>query len=218
MANLNLSISLLGVIAILVVVTTIGGSIVLLRRSSDKALITLSVIACVAALVFVPLVRISPEQSGIFVFLMGVLPVLVTIIAAVVASTARLMQTHRWESLPSLVLSVAAAGSYFYPDVMVTCSAADQASALVKTEPKLVIEVLSPWTMGFDRFRKLEEYKTVPSIQVILIVDTEKPQVVVHRRGPSGWSFEAIEGLAATIHLPEINADLPMTELYDGVG
>ena len=39
---------------------------------------------------------------------------------------------------------VAALDSYFYPDIMVTCSAADLASPMAKSEPKLIIEVLSP--------------------------------------------------------------------------
>lgn len=36
-------------------------------------------------------------------------------------------------------LSVTALGSYFYPDIMVTCAAADLASPLAKSEPKLTI-------------------------------------------------------------------------------
>lgn len=48
-------------------------------------------------------------------------------------------------------LSVAALGSYFYPDIMVTCAAADVSSPLAKSEPKLIIEVLSPSTAAYDR-------------------------------------------------------------------
>ena len=48
-------------------------------------------------------------------------------------------------------LQVATAGSYFYPDVMVTCSAVDQASAMIKSEPKLIVEVLSPSAAAYDR-------------------------------------------------------------------
>jgi Uma2 family endonuclease len=43
-------------------------------------------------------------------------------------------------------LHVAAANSYFYPNVLVTCSAPDLASAMLKTEPSLIAEVLSPST------------------------------------------------------------------------
>ena len=107
-------------------------------------------------------------------------------------------------------------GGYRRPDVTVECGKPSPRDTYA-ADPRLVIEVLSPSTMGFDRFRKLEEYKTVPSIQVILIVDTEKPQVVVHRRVAGAWTFEAVEGLVQTIQLPEIGGELPMAELYDGV-
>jgi Uma2 family endonuclease len=43
-------------------------------------------------------------------------------------------------------LHVAAADNFFYPDLMVTCSEADRADALVKREPKLIVEVPSPST------------------------------------------------------------------------
>ncbi len=46
-------------------------------------------------------------------------------------------------------LHVAATNSYFYPDVMVTCSAADDASPLTKSEPTLLAEVLSPNTAAY---------------------------------------------------------------------
>ena len=48
-------------------------------------------------------------------------------------------------------LHVAAANCYFYPDVLVACSALDLASPMVKTEPKLIAEVLSPSTAAYDR-------------------------------------------------------------------
>jgi hypothetical protein len=114
MPSLNISVSIIAAVAILMVMMVTVGSVVFLRRSSDKGLIVLSLMACVAALVFTPLERILPEQSGFYLLLLGLLPVLATIIATVVASTARLMQTRRWRSVPSLVLSVAAVGLMYF--------------------------------------------------------------------------------------------------------
>ena len=68
-------------------------------------------------------------------------------------------------------LHVAAANSYFYPDVLVTCSALDQASAMVKTEPKLIAEVLSPTTAAYDRGLKFGHYRTLSSLEEYLLVD-----------------------------------------------
>ena len=58
-----------------------------------------------------------------------------------------------------------AAKSYFYPDVLVTCSALDLASPMVKTEPKLIVEVLSPGTAAYDRGLKFSHYRRIASLE-----------------------------------------------------
>ncbi len=68
-------------------------------------------------------------------------------------------------------LHAAAANSYFYPDVMVTCSAADLTSPLTKSEPTLLIEVLSPSTAAYDRGEKFAQYRRIPSLQEFVLVD-----------------------------------------------
>ena len=60
-------------------------------------------------------------------------------------------------------LRVEAVDSFFYPDLMVTCSPADAADRLIKHEPVLVIEVLSPGTAAFDRGEKFASYRQLPS-------------------------------------------------------
>lgn len=103
------------------------------------------------------------------------------------------------------------------PDLLVECGKPDDKS-MEADEPRVVIEVLSPSTMRYDRFQKLEEYKQHDRIRVILIVDTEAPRVTVWRRGETGaWSYHEEAGLDATIALPEIEADLPLAELYRDV-
>ena len=49
--------------------------------------------------------------------------------------------------------------SYFYPDVLVTCSAADADSRQIKREPRLIVEVLSPGTEAYDRGEKFVRYR-----------------------------------------------------------
>lgn len=103
------------------------------------------------------------------------------------------------------------------PDMLVECGRPDDRS-MEAAEPRVVVEVLSPSTMRYDRFQKLEEYKQHDKIKVILIVDAEAPQVTVWRRGQEGnWSYHEEVGLDATIALPEIEADLPLAELYRDV-
>lgn len=100
------------------------------------------------------------------------------------------------------------------PDLLVECGRPDRRS-MEAAEPRVVVEVLSPSTMRYDRLHKLEEYKQLDAVKVILLVDTELPRVTVWRRGMSGWTFHEEAGLTATIDLPEIGTALPLAELYE---
>ena len=83
-------------------------------------------------------------------------------------------------------LHVAAVKGYFYPDVLVTCSALDLTSAMVKSEPKLIVEVLSPTTAAYDRGLKFSHYRTLPSLQEYLLVDLDSRASDCYRKGSDG--------------------------------
>ena len=114
-------------------------------------------------------------------------------------------------------LHVAAANSYFYPDVLVTCSALDQGSAMVKTEPKLIAEVLSPTTAAYDRGLKFGHYRTLPSLEEYLVVDLDTRATDCYRKGGDGlWVLhpfargEAIElaSVALTLTAAQLFAEV----------
>ena len=71
--------------------------------------------------------------------------------------------------------------SYFYPDVVVTCSAADADSRLVKREPRLIVEVLSPGTEAYDRGENFQRYRHIASLEEYALVDIEHRRVDVFR-------------------------------------
>lgn len=99
------------------------------------------------------------------------------------------------------------------PDLTVDCGTADDRSMAV-AEPRLVMEVLSPSTLRYDRFQKLAEYQRLDATRVILMVDTEFPRVTLWRRVDGLWTTDVVEGHDATIPLPEIEATLPLADLY----
>jgi Uma2 family endonuclease len=102
------------------------------------------------------------------------------------------------------------------PDLLVECGN-PHPDSMEADEPRVVLEVLSPSTLRYDRFQKLEEYKTHPAIRVILLIDTEAPQLTVWRREGEAWGRTELQGLEAVVDLPEIGAKLPLSGLYDGV-
>lgn len=87
-------------------------------------------------------------------------------------------------------LRVEAADCYFYPDLMVTCSAADAAQRLIKREPVLVVEVLSPSTAADDRGDKFADYRLLPSLTEYLLVDVKKRRCDLFRKQSDGlWTL-----------------------------
>ena len=83
-------------------------------------------------------------------------------------------------------LHAAEANSYFYPDVMVTCSATDLASSMVKAEPKLIAEVLSPTTASYDRGLKFSHYRSLASLQEYVLIDLDTRSNDCYRKGADG--------------------------------
>ena len=88
--------------------------------------------------------------------------------------------------MSDMCLQVAAANSYFYPDVLVTGSALDLASPMAKTEPKLIAEVLSPSTAAYDRGLKFSHYRSLPCLQEYVLIDLDTRSTDCFRKGDDG--------------------------------
>ena len=115
-------------------------------------------------------------------------------------------------------LHVAAANSYFYPDVLVTCSALDVASPLVKTEPKLIAEVLSPGTAAFDRGVKFSHYRSLASLQEYVLIDLDTRGTDCFRKRDDGlWVLHpfargepvALASVALELTAAQLFAEVP---------
>ncbi len=109
------------------------------------------------------------------------------------------------------------AGNVRRPDVTVECGQAGRRDMAVR-DPRVVIEVLSPSTMSFDRFKKVVEHQTVGTLTHILLIDTEVPRVdVLSRSGTETWTSTRYEGLDAKVDLSAINASLDLAEVFEGI-
>ena len=109
---------------------------------------------------------------------------------------------------------VARANSYFYPDVLVTCDAADHANRLIKSNPKLLVEVLSPSTAAYDRGDKFARYRLIDALQEYVVVDIDSRRTDIHRKGADGlWVLHPFEAGAA-IHLASVALDIAAEQLF----
>lgn len=111
-------------------------------------------------------------------------------------------------------LHVAAVNSYFYPDVLVTCSALDLASPMVKTEPRLIVEVLSPGTAAYDRGLKFSHYRRIASLEEYVLIDLDTRSTDCYRKGADGlWVLHPFaRGEAVT--LASVALELSAAQLF----
>ena len=106
---------------------------------------------------------------------------------------------------------------FYYPDTHVVCDS-PPGNALFHVNPVVIVEVLSPSTRRIDLGEKRDAYLTIPSLKVLLLVETEAPHVWAHRRLDDGtFANEVYSGHEAVIPLPEVEASLPLADLYDRV-
>jgi Uma2 family endonuclease len=72
-----------------------------------------------------------------------------------------------------------------------------------------------PWTATADRDRKLPDYRTIPSLQDILVVSSTEPRIEHFRREPDGWKIDDLRG-GGTLRLQGLDSTLDLAELYEG--
>jgi Uma2 family endonuclease len=123
----------------------------------------------------------------------------------------RLKPPCRVISEAGIVMS-ARADTYYVADLAVTCAPREPGRRMV-VEPVLVVEVLSPSTGQVDRWRKVADYRTLPSVREILVVFSDERRVEVQRRTPDGWRVEDLIG-KAEIALSCCDAPIPLDEVY----
>ena len=68
-------------------------------------------------------------------------------------------------------VQISEAGSFHYPDVMVSCDERDRSAIQLIQYPCLIIEVLSPSTEAYDRGEKFRRYRQLPTLQEYVLVD-----------------------------------------------
>ena len=71
---------------------------------------------------------------------------------------------------------------YVFPDVTVSCDDRDRGKATEIQSPRLVVEVLSPGTMNYDRGKKFLYYRACLTLQEYVIIYTEYQAVEVFKR------------------------------------
>lgn len=82
--------------------------------------------------------------------------------------------------------------------------------------PVILVEVLSKTTRNFDLGQKFQRYKTIPSLQQVLYIDSQSPLVISYRRKDQEgtWLIEEFTGLEGEVPVLE-EATFSLKALYE---
>ena len=105
---------------------------------------------------------------------------------------------------------------YTYPDVVVSCDPDDRRDPYLVRRPVLIVEVLSPSTAEYDRSRKFNQYKKLPSLRHYVLVSQTAWVLEWFRRDEAGqWIYTVLSDPADVLEIPDLNLRLPLANVYD---
>ena len=107
--------------------------------------------------------------------------------------------------------------TYFYPDLVVSCDDRDRSATQLFQYPKLIVEVLSPSTEAYDRGKKFTHYRTLPTLQEYVLIDTAEMSVDCYRRGVGRQWLLVPHAVGDTLTLESVEFSCPIELLYEDV-
>lgn len=122
----------------------------------------------------------------------------------------------------NLKVGIASTRSFVYPDTTILCGTPRfdprDPSGQTVSNPRVVIEVLSPTTEAYDRGEKFNRYRELESFEEYILVSQSRPSIETFYRQPDGtWLFTPYSGLEAIAKIRSVGVDLLLSEVYGGV-
>jgi Uma2 family endonuclease len=109
---------------------------------------------------------------------------------------------------------------YTYPDVMVVAGEPEyhNNSRDMITNSKVIIEVLSASTKGYDRSKKFEGYRTIPTFEEYLSIDQNRIYIEqFYKTDNKRWSFCDYDESDEVIELASIPFQISIADIYNKV-
>ena len=106
------------------------------------------------------------------------------------------------------------------PFVTVTVDRGDivkTVSANGTLNPVVLVEVLSPSTERYDRGRKFQHYRTLPTLRDVLLVAQDSLRVEQYTWQAGRWTLIDVGGNDGVVQLDSLGCALPLTAIYEQV-
>jgi Uma2 family endonuclease len=119
-----------------------------------------------------------------------------------------------------LRIRIAASGVYTYADASVICGEIelDDQDPDTVLNPTLIAEVLSGGTEAYDRGKKFDHYRKLPSLKEYLLVSQDGPKIERFSKNEDGtWMLTIVSGLDQVLDLSSIGVTVSLAEIFDKV-
>ena len=116
-----------------------------------------------------------------------------------------------------LRVKVSPTGLYTYPDVTIACGELQFDDQFRDTllNPKVIFEVLSDSTEAYDRGKKFDHYRQIPSLTEYVLVSQTEPLIERFVRQADGsWRLTVFKGLEAVLDLETVPCRLKLADVY----
>jgi Uma2 family endonuclease len=122
-----------------------------------------------------------------------------------------------------LKIGVSPSSRVYYPDASIICGAReyhpDDPGQRIVTNPRVIIEVLSATTEGYDRGSKFIQYRRLASLQEYLLISQTEPLIETFERQPDGkWLIAGMfAGIEARAAIRSVQIEIALSDVYAGV-
>ncbi len=104
---------------------------------------------------------------------------------------------------------------YYYPDVFVTIEVKTKDNQYIKSEPVLIVEVVSETSQVTDYVDKYIDYTKIPSLKYYLIVEPKTTLITCYLRGENGeWHTTKYTKPEDQIKLESLDVVFQLNQVY----
>ncbi len=110
---------------------------------------------------------------------------------------------------------------YRFPDVTIQCGdpVYDTEGGRGRTNPTLIIEVMSESSRQADQGPKFVQYTGIRSLRDYVLIEQEYPLLILYSRDhfDEAWRTTSHTQLADTIRFPSVGVSIPLGEIYRNI-
>jgi len=106
---------------------------------------------------------------------------------------------------------------FTYPDISIYCNEIKLLNEDEDTilQPTVIIEILSPSTKNYDKGKKFNLYKDIPSLKEYIMIDSESVSVEVYYIDEEkNWVLNRHEKLTETLTFVSMRFDIVLSDIY----